>query len=67
MLGLRLRAGVDGAAYRARFGCTVEEICGAALNELAATGFLEWEDGRLRLAQRALLVSNEVLVRLGLA
>jgi oxygen-independent coproporphyrinogen-3 oxidase len=67
MLGLRLRAGVDASAYGARFGCTIEDVCGAALDELAAAGFVEWLDGRLRLAERAVLVSNEVLVRLGLA
>ncbi|HLH27035.1 MAG TPA: radical SAM family heme chaperone HemW [Chloroflexota bacterium] len=67
MLGLRLRAGVDLAAYRARFGRDVRDVCGAALDELVVSGFLEWHAGRLRLADRALLVSNEVLVRLGLA
>ncbi|HEY7062714.1 MAG TPA: radical SAM family heme chaperone HemW [Chloroflexota bacterium] len=67
MLGLRLRAGVDADVYRARFGVTVEEVCGDALGELVAGGFLEWQAGRLRLAQWALLISNEVLVRLSLA
>jgi oxygen-independent coproporphyrinogen-3 oxidase len=67
MLGLRLRAGLDATAYRERFGCTVQQTCGTALDELAAAGFLEWQEERLRLTERALLVSNEVLVRLGVA
>jgi oxygen-independent coproporphyrinogen-3 oxidase len=67
MLGLRLRAGVDPEAYRERFGVSVADVCGPALGELLAAGFLEWYYGRLRLADRALLVSNEVLVRLGVA
>ena len=67
MLGLRLRAGVDAAAYAARFDRTLDAQCGAALDELVAAGFLEWDAGRLRLTERALLVSNEVLVRLGVA
>ncbi len=66
VLGLRLRAGVDAASYRARFGVEVTEVCGPALADLVAGGFLEWDCRRLRLADRALLVSNEVLVRLAL-
>jgi oxygen-independent coproporphyrinogen-3 oxidase len=66
MLGLRLRGGVSRRAYRERFGVEVEAVCGAALAELAAQGFVECEGDRVRLADRALLVSNEVLVRLGL-
>ncbi len=66
MLGLRLRAGVDPAAFGARFGGSLAELCGPALEELRAGGFLEWHAGRLRLSAKALLVSNEVLVRLGL-
>jgi hypothetical protein len=44
----------------------VTEVCGPALADLVADGFLEFEHGRLRLTDPALLVSNEVLVRLGL-
>ncbi|HZU04874.1 MAG TPA: radical SAM family heme chaperone HemW [Chloroflexota bacterium] len=67
ILGLRLRAGVDAAAYRRRFGVPPEAVCGSELPELLAAGYLAWQDGCLRLTDRALLVSNEVLVRLGLA
>ena len=66
MLGLRLRAGIDPAAFQARTGLALEQAMPAA-DELMAGGFLEWAEGRLRLTARALLVSNEVLVRLGLA
>jgi len=64
MLGLRLRAGVDPAAYEARFGRSLAEACGPELPALLDGGLLEWADGRLRLTDRALLVSNEVLLRL---
>jgi oxygen-independent coproporphyrinogen-3 oxidase len=64
MLGLRLRAGINPAAYERRFGVSLVESCGPALATLLAAGFLEWHDTRLRLTERALLVSNEVLVQL---
>jgi oxygen-independent coproporphyrinogen-3 oxidase len=66
LLGLRLRAGVDPAAFAARTGLALAEAVPAA-GELVAQGWLEWAHGRLRLTERALLVSNEVLVRLGVA
>lgn len=66
LLGLRLRAGVDPAAFAARAGRALDEVVPAA-GELVAQGWLEWAYGRLRLTERALLVSNEVLVRLGVA
>jgi oxygen-independent coproporphyrinogen-3 oxidase len=64
MLGLRLRAGIDPASYERRFGVALVDTCGAALPALLAGGFLEWHESRLRLTERALLVSNEVLVQL---
>ncbi|SRR5579884_3098306 len=64
MLGLRLRGGVDAAAYEARFGEPLAAACGPGLEELVEGGFLEWQGDRLRLTDRALLVSNEVLLRL---
>jgi oxygen-independent coproporphyrinogen-3 oxidase len=64
MLGLRLRAGVDAAAYEQRFGVPLVDACGPALATLVAGAFLEWRESRLRLTERALLVSNEVLVQL---
>jgi oxygen-independent coproporphyrinogen III oxidase len=65
MLGLRLRAGLDMAAYRRRFGVDLAEVTGPSLDELLSGGFLEWYEDRLRLTDTALLVSNEVLVRIG--
>jgi oxygen-independent coproporphyrinogen III oxidase len=67
MLGLRLRAGVSGRAFHARFGLSLEQALGGALPELVELGFLERAGDCLRLTERALLVSNEVLVRLGVA
>jgi coproporphyrinogen III oxidase-like Fe-S oxidoreductase len=67
MLGLRLRAGVDPRAFQNRFGLTLARALGEPLAELLELGFLEWHADRLRLTDRALLVSNEVLIRLGIA
>jgi oxygen-independent coproporphyrinogen III oxidase len=67
MLGLRLRAGIDPVAFEARLGASLQEVCGPGLQELQAGGFVEWCEGRLRLTDRALLVSNEVILRLGSA
>jgi oxygen-independent coproporphyrinogen III oxidase len=64
MLGLRLRAGMDPTAYARRFGVTLVDACGPGLPTLLAGGFLEWHQSRLRLTERALLVSNEVLLQL---
>jgi oxygen-independent coproporphyrinogen-3 oxidase len=66
MLGLRLRGGIDPADFEARLGVTLEDVCGRGLQELEDGGFLEWAEGRLRLTDRALLVSNEVILRLGM-
>lgn len=62
-LGLRLREGVDGARFAARFGRSLVEALGPTLDELRAAGLLEWLDGRLRLTDAALLVSNAVIAR----
>ncbi len=64
MLGLRLRNGIEPNAFRRRFAVDLVDACGPGLAELLAAGCLEWEDGRLRIADGALLVSNEVLLRL---
>jgi oxygen-independent coproporphyrinogen-3 oxidase len=63
-LGLRLREGVDLAAFRVRFGEDLARMLGDELDGLLKAGVLELDDGRLRIASRHFLVSNEVILRL---
>ncbi|MEI8259702.1 MAG: hypothetical protein WCJ30_28890 [Deltaproteobacteria bacterium] len=64
ILGLRLIEGVDAAEFSSRFGCTVEDVFGPAVSKHLGYGLLEWVDGRLRLTERGLLLSNEVFIDL---
>jgi len=60
MLGLRLRQGLDLAAFRARFGRGFEEVFGGRLAQVRAYGLLESTDRVARLTDRGLLLGNEV-------
>ena len=64
ILGLRLMEGVDIAEFRERFGVSVDEAFGAALTRHEGLGLIERVDGRIRLTERGLLLSNEVFVDL---
>ena len=64
ILGLRLMEGVDVAEFRDRFGVTVDEAFGPALTRHEGLGLIERVDGRIRLTERGLLLSNEVFVDL---
>lgn len=64
VIGLRRIKGVDLEAFRRVTGFSVEALCGDALEHLLATGLLELEADRLRLARRALFVSNAVFSEL---
>ncbi len=66
-LGLRLREGLDLARFERRFGVALECLAGEELRLLRRAGVLEERDGRLRVADRHLLVTNEVLARLRIA
>jgi oxygen-independent coproporphyrinogen-3 oxidase len=63
-LGLRLREGLDPDRFAGRFGMTLEELAGAELSLLLGNGVLERRGDRVRIADRHLLVTNEVLARL---
>jgi oxygen-independent coproporphyrinogen-3 oxidase len=58
--GLRRREGIDLAAFRLRHGADLLREYGPALRDSFEAGLLETGDGRLRLTDRGLLVSNEV-------
>ena len=63
-LGLRLLDGMDVAAASARTGIDLLARYKDELAELTADGLLVWEgDGRLRLAEEAYLVANQVFTR----
>ena len=63
-LGLRLLDGMDVVAASARTGIDLLTRYRLELAELTADGLLAWEpDGRLRLAEEAYLVANQVFTR----
>ena len=63
-LGLRLLDGMDVTDASARVGIDLAGRYEAELAELTAEGLLVWEDdGRLRLAEGAYLVANQVFTR----
>ena len=63
-LGLRLLVGMDVTAASARTGIDLAGRYEQELAELTADGLLVWEgDGRLRLAEEAYLVANQVFTR----
>jgi len=64
ILGLRLTDGIDVAAFRQRYGQSVEERHGALIEEFVGHGMLERIDERLRLTARGRLLSNELFQRL---
>ena len=61
MLGLRMREGVDLAAFRARTGFDARALFGGTLDGHLAAGRLEIAAGRLRLSLEGLLVANSVM------
>ena len=61
MLGLRLvRAGVERARFRERFGVDVTDAYPDQLSALLTAGLIELTPERVRLTPRALLIGNEV-------
>lgn len=63
-LGLRLREGLDLDALGQRLGLDVRAILGEPLTDLTEAGCFEEHDGRLRVADASIMVTNELLVRL---
>ncbi len=64
ILGLRLLEGVDAAEFASRFGVSLREAFGPAIERHTSIGLLEWSGDRLRLSERGLLLANEVFVDL---
>jgi oxygen-independent coproporphyrinogen-3 oxidase len=59
--GLRLTAGLDLPAIRARYGVDIWERYGTALARHVAAGRLVVDAGRLRLTRPGMLVANDVM------
>ncbi len=62
-LALRLREGLDIAAFESRFGVDFERVFGEALRETQALGLTELSEGRLRLRDEAVLLGDEAFIR----
>jgi oxygen-independent coproporphyrinogen III oxidase len=56
--------GVSLTEFATRFGVTVEATFGPVIERYTRLGLLETVDGRLRLTDRGLLLSNEVFTEL---
>jgi oxygen-independent coproporphyrinogen-3 oxidase len=63
ILALRLREGLDLAAFERRYGESVQQAFGAALDETVALGLTELEGGRLRLKDDAVMLGDEAFMR----
>jgi len=59
-LALRRREGVDLAGFRDRYGLDVMGVYGGPLSDSFEAGLVEVREGRLRLTERGVLLSNEV-------
>ena len=64
MLGTRLKRGIDLKAWEKRFGRAFAPGDCLALERLAGAGYIEREDGCLRLTDRGLEVQNAVVLEL---
>lgn len=65
ILGLRLvHEGVSKSGFAWRFGRSLDEVFGPALEALEQAGLLAINGDQVRLTERAYLVSNQVFVRL---
>jgi oxygen-independent coproporphyrinogen III oxidase len=63
-LGLRLREGLSLARFSEQFELHLVELLGDTGEWLLEMGFLQSENGRLRIAAEHQLITNEILVRL---
>ena len=63
-LGLRLRRGINLKDYQRTYGFNVEEFHEAKIRQLTEGGFLEIDNGYLRLSQQGVMVSNLVMAEL---
>ena len=60
-LGLRMLNGVSGSDFLGRFGQHIDSVYGKVLDKNIISGLMESKDGRYRLTDRGLDVSNVVM------
>ncbi|NJJ40993.1 radical SAM family heme chaperone HemW [Paenibacillus apii] len=60
MVGLRMREGVTGEAFRKQFGQQLEDVFGRPLQKMLSAGLLEQEGGNYRLSRLGILFGNDV-------
>ena len=63
ILALRLREGLDLAAFEHRYGVPLTEAFDAPLQETLSLGLTELVDGRLRLRDEAVMLGDEAFLR----
>jgi oxygen-independent coproporphyrinogen-3 oxidase len=64
MVGLRLtEAGVSLDNFSARFGLPIEAAFGNEIKRLKHSGLLEYDEGRIRLTRRGILMGNQVFMQ----
>jgi putative oxygen-independent coproporphyrinogen III oxidase len=63
ILALRLREGLDIAAFERRFGVSFTDVFGGPLEETVALGLTEVVSGYLRLRDEAVLLGDEAFLR----
>ena len=64
VMWLRLTDGVDLDRFEELTGCSVDALCGPAVDSLAEEGLLQYNGGRLALTENALFVCNSVFSEL---
>jgi oxygen-independent coproporphyrinogen-3 oxidase len=63
ILALRLREGLNLASFERRYGVSLEDAFGAALDETLSIGLTEVVEGRLRLRDEAVMLGDEAFLR----
>ncbi len=61
IMGLRMTDGVGEEEFRRRFGVSMQDTFGKAIEKGVASGLLEWDRRRLRLTRSGLMLSNEAM------
>jgi oxygen-independent coproporphyrinogen-3 oxidase len=61
IFGLRKTSGINVLEFETSYGCKPRDLFGSSYEEYLADGFLEEAGSHLRLTEKGLLVSNEIL------
>lgn len=61
-LGLRLESGISESEFENRFNCKITDVFGDVIDKNISRGTLERKDGRIKIPDKWLFVSNGILV-----